>query len=454
MISSECLSPADPVAVASVGIVAPVPVDVPPLRPRPRSRWIWLLASLTVLGFLVRLAISCISLGSNDQESFRWFGALAITTGPFAYHLEPVLNHPPIPLVWAAMALLLSVPTDGAAFPFLFRLPAIFADVGSCILLYRIWTARGGNPVWGWLAATALAWNLDAILIGAYHCNTDNLCAFLTLLCAYLLSGGRSAEGRSAEATPRPLAGGLALAAAINVKLVPILLIPVFFAVAITPNAGNRWRSAARFALGLSVGVIPFLFPLALVPAAFIRNVLAYNPAPGEWGIMFFAMHLPELAIAPAGAHRFAEAYVIHGRFLVLGAALAVGVLALAWRWRHQKIRAATTQRMPDAYTLGALAWALFLVLTPGFGYQYTVYAVPLLMAVSIRFGWTYGLVAGLFVLSAYAGCWTNWRLPLESRFDGTRRPNPFPVPLGLVAWAMLIAFVVNTVIARIRRAR
>ena len=53
------------------------------------------------------------------------------------------------------------------------------------------------------------------ILVSGYHGNTDAVYAMLSLLAVYLL------QDRN-----RPLLAGLALGLAINIKLIPVLLIP------------------------------------------------------------------------------------------------------------------------------------------------------------------------------------------------------------------------------------
>ena len=408
----------------------------PPVGPARRPVAVRLLVGLTVLGFAVRLGLSAVSLGSNDWATWRWFAALTICAGPSAYALEPTLNHPPIPVLWSCASLLFCA-ASGVSFPFLFRLPAIAADLGSCVLLRRIWADRaaatasdaaglnvgkrvGGRAEWtGWLAPAAMAWNLDAILVGAYHCNTDNVCAFLMLLSAYQLARRRNA-----------LRGGLALAAAVNVKLVPVLLVPVLLVAAATACGGWR-RGGGRFLLGLAAGVPPFLVMLALVPVAFARNALVYSPMPGEWGVMLLAMNAHATSLAAAKAAAFGAWYAAHGKLVVVAAVGLLAAAALVWRRRW------------DAYQLAAMGSTLFLLLTPGFGLQYTVYAVPLMLAVDLRRGSAYGLVAGLYLLATYAAKWDG-TLPLQSLFVGGP-PNPLPPPIGFVAWAMLAGFVLRT---------
>lgn len=380
----------------------------PPLRSGCR-RTIAVLVALTALGLLARLILSAVSFGTNDAISWRWFAALTVCTGPSAYGLEPVLNHPPIPVLWSILSLGITALTD-APFPFVFRLPAIVADAGSCLLLWRVWRGRAGER-WAWVAAAAMAWNLNAVLVGAYHCNTDNVVAFLSLLSAYLLA-----------TRDRPGWAGLALAAAINVKIVPVLLVPPLL------SACGNWRAVWRFLLGLSAGAIPFLLMFAATPA-FAKNVLGYVPSPGEWGLTFFALNLDHVPLL-AGRTSAAVAWLGRdGKYLVFAASAAIGLAGLIWRRRW------------SAYELAAATVAAFLVLTPGFGVQYTVYAAPLILAVDLRRGAGYGLLAGAYVLAVYAGTWDG-TLPLASLYTG--KPNPLPVPIGLAAWAALVGFLVG----------
>jgi len=51
----------------------------------------------------------------------------------------------------------------------------------------------------------------------------------------------------------RPLLSGMALAGAINIKLIPVLLIPAMVL------RSRSWRSAGLLVLGLGAGVLPFI---------------------------------------------------------------------------------------------------------------------------------------------------------------------------------------------------
>ena len=65
--------------------------------------------------------------------------------------------------------------------------------------------------------------------------------------------------------------------AAINVKLIPILLIPPLLL------SYHDWRDARKFLLGLSLGVIPFIPVLFIQPAAFYHNALTYGSMVSNW---------------------------------------------------------------------------------------------------------------------------------------------------------------------------
>ena len=291
-----------------------------------------------------------------------------------------------------------------ASFPFIFRLPMILADAGTCLLLWRIWRGRRDSPLAGWVAAAAFAWNLDAVLVGAFHCNTDNLFAFLRPAGCLPRCVARQFRRRGAGAgrfdQRQAGAGAARPGAAVDLPKPP-------------GRPPVRDRPGARR--------LPFVPVLIFAGNKFVRNALAYTPVSGEWGLMLL---LP--ARAAGWYHEWGKAVLL----------AAVAVLAVASR----------RGRRWDAYQVAALTLAVFLLLTPGFGVQYTVYVVPVLLAVDLRWGTLYGLLAGACLLVAYAGGWAGG-LPLESRMQRLEPPAPL---LGLLAWGVLAAFVARTLSRRL----
>lgn len=371
-----------------------------------------LLLSMIVLGFIARVALSWFSLGSTDFATWQGFGRLINERGLYsAYAADPLLNHPPLPVLWSAAALQLATKWN-VLFSFVFRLPAILADVGSAFVLYRIGQARSGT---GLRAAAWMSWSLPAILIGAFHCNTDNICAFFALLSAHLLAGPVS-----------PLLAGVTLAVAINVKIIPLLLVPLL--VAACPDR----RSLLRFAIGLTLGLTPIFIALVGAGRPMLENVFHYKSMMGQWGVMYFFMELSGNAYWSGAGIACVDWYYANGRFVLLAAVTLMSLAAVVFRrW--------------SALELAAIGIGLFLILAPGFGAQYLVYAVPVMFAIDLRRAASYSLVAGLCLLVIYVGYWTG-TVPMRSEF-GIGLPPPASL-FGLLAWGVLVAFVYRTIVS------
>jgi hypothetical protein len=156
-----------------------------------------------------------------------------------------------------------------------------------------------------------------------------------------------------------------------------------------------------------------------------IRNMVEYVPNPDNWGVLSVlnpALDQPRLAGLASPARDW---YIENGRYLVLFAIVAVAVLARVRR------------PLPTSAQLAA-AIALFLLLAPGFGVQYVVYALPLLCLIDVKTAIQWGLAAGLFIGCVYWTFVTSWS-PIQSIFSS---PYPAPAPiLGAVAWTVLLAF-------------
>lgn len=360
-----------------------------------------MLAAIAI-GTIIRLVLASISDGTND---FRIWVVIATETsekGIFeAYRTMWELNHPPLMVIWSMIAL-----KGGTWFSLLIKLPSIIGDALSIWLLGRIWLERGDRSrARG--AMLAMALSPIAILISGYHCNTDNLFAFLSLLAMYWL-GMRQ----------RFFLGGLALGAAINVKLIPILLIPVAFAMC------RNWRQVMCVLVGLAIWVLPFV-PLVIWAWDGVRaHMLTYVPVVGRWGVPYILFNIHTHWRFEEAANAIMRQYVWLGRWAILVAAGAFSLIA----W---------SSRRWNAFELATLTYCAFLILAPGFGYQYLVVVVPLLLTVSITRSWVYGLLGGAVLLLMYWAYLESYQLPLITTF-----PDAGPTPgaaLGLLAWGVLV---------------
>ena len=361
---------------------------------------------LSALGIVARVAVAAISVGSYDAILWRGFAEQISANGLIeTYRANPHFNHPPIPGWWAQVSLGIARAAS-VRFEFIFKLPMLASDAIVCVLLWKIYCKRR-SALFAVIIVTLYAWNLDALLLSAYHCNTDSIYAMLALLSVYLV------EERHAH-----LLAGLALGAAINVKLIPVvLIIPML-------GAYRDLRVAARFLAGLSISILPFLIPMVGAGTAFIHHALEYTSTPGYWGINVFLRELVRIPRFSGWAQPIMNRFHEYGRYLVL---LAIALLTLVVRRRPSV----------DRYTSCAATAAIFLILAPGFGMQYTVFPIPLMMVASPFYAMLYGTIAGIGSLFVY---WLGWTgtMPLESTLGTPEGVGP---PIGLVAWVVLIAF-------------
>jgi hypothetical protein len=373
------------------------------------------LTAVVLFALLLRFSISWISYGTNDITTWLDF-ARAIHDGGlvYAYRVLPQLNHPPLAALWAAAALSLARHSD-QHFAFIFRIPAMLADAGSCLLLVLIWQRRA-TGIRPWIVALAMALNLDAILVSAYHGNTDSVYAFFSLLAVYLMCDLR-----------RAFLAGVALAAAINVKLIPVVLIAPILAM-----CRNR-RDAVSYLGGLSLGAIPFAAAWIATGPAFYHNALSYTSDPNRWGIIYALRVLRNVPHMHALGTILLDWYHTFGRFVVLGTSILLAILHRRRAW--------------DGYRLAAAAMVAMLVFAPGFAVQYTVAAAPLLLAVSLRAGSTYGFAAGVFLFVTYMAYGVSvW--PPRSQFEGLIPHRAAAV--GVSVWILLVWMLVRTVRTRV----
>ncbi len=355
-----------------------------PGRARPR-----LLVALGVAGLLARVVLWCVTEGTNDIRTWARF-AMAIDVYGLdgTYLRDPTFNHPPL-MGLLAQATWHVAPRLGATFGRSFKVYSMLAELGIALLLAAIWRRRA-KPEQAAAAFAAYGWALCCILVSAYHGNTDPVYWFLVLAAVYLM------QDRDA-----PFFAGLALGAALNVKLIPVL-------VALPLAACSRsLRAFVRFAAGGLLAVVPFVgLVLSFAPegrAAFVRNVFGYGSYRENWGIELieraliaaFQTSAPPIAIA---VYDVGNVYARHGSQILLACTTALAVYQLA-----------TRRTRLDAYALAALCFCLFLVLAQGFGVQYLGAVVPLLLAVRIRDGFAFATMAGLFIALIYASFVRTW---------------------------------------------
>jgi hypothetical protein len=358
--------------------------------------------SCIVIAVLLRLGLSFISFGSNDARIWQLFAESVFYQGLMqSYRTIPSLNHPPLPVLWAAFSLWAG---KHLWFSAMMKFPAILADAGAIALLAHIWAGRGDIPR-ARLAVIVMSFSPVAILISGYHCNTDSVYAFLTLLSMYFFTDRKQF-----------FYGGLALAGAINVKLVPVFLIPAAFSLC------TSWREARLLFFALAIGAIPFL-PLLANPQIIRQNMLNYVPPISNWGIGYI---VPDLFYyQPKDVARIMDFYRTLGRWTIIASVICLSFAQFRWRrW--------------NGYEIATILYCALLVFAPGFGPQYTIIVVPVMLAVLIGRSLLYSMICGGFLLMSYWSRLVSYYIPLESIFTPDTRTSS-GASLGLLAWFVLL---------------
>jgi hypothetical protein len=163
------------------------------------------------------------------------------------------------------------------------------------------------------------------------------------------------------------LRSGLWLGLACNIKVVALLVTPVFFFHWLSRGEVRRFFLAAVAAIG--AGWLP---GLVTAPLDFLRQVLGYSGYWGIWGTTYFLKTSGLEQFAVIGSDRLPHAEVVVMQILkcfVLGSAVV-----LAW-----------VRRKGDLWLTLALVWAVFMTFASGVAAQYLIWPVAILAVVSAR---------------------------------------------------------------------
>jgi len=329
----------------------------------------------------LKLALALTTRGTSDVvlwstflEGLRQFGPLALYTREriFEDRYTEVFNHPPFMvhvLHWLGS---LTIAT-GLPFPFWLRVPAIVADIGIVLLTWHFLRERPHAVP----KLVALACAPAALMISGFHGNTDPVMIFFILLAAWCLA--RNEDSHSLRSV---LLGGLAFGMALNIKAVPLLLVPLFFFYLSTLRARFGFFAAAAAIIG--AGSLPYLL---VGPETIVRRILSYGSFYGTWGLPRLFSYLPFTWLD--------QFYQHDGKFVALGA-----VTFVAWFCNR-----GTTK--PPLFLQCGLAFFVFLALAPGFGSQYLAWLMPWIVSVGLIGASAYYLSSGAYLCMLY-GLWYN----------------------------------------------
>ena len=309
------------------------------------------------IAVLIKLLFAWLTIGSNDVITWWTFASNAHMCGDCVYALpgpygDP-FNHPPF-MIHILKALPL---TD--LFPFWLRLPSIVADIATALIVSRLISAL--SP---W-ALVLLALNPISILISGFHGNTDSVMVCFIVAAIYAVK------------KERWWVAGVVFGMSINIKVVPLLLLPGFLV-----YVRGRGRIAfAVAALGtVCVASLPYLLHDSVT---IVRTVLGYHGLFTNSGLAHYA-NLGGYAID-----------ILAGP---LRALIMLSGVFLPWYLRRCNT---------SLYVVCAAIVFAFYFLTPSLALQYLVWGTPFVALLSVRWMAVFYLTGGgLIALQFYR--WSN----------------------------------------------
>lgn len=301
------------------------------------------------------------------------------------HHLSPWNVNPtyatifPLGYYVLSCGVVLAAQATGWPFAFWLKVPAILADV---VIAWALSTARQGGRSMAWWYLC----NPVTFLLSVYHGQLHTVATMGAVLAV------RAAERR------RSGLSGLALGLAASVRQhFGLLILPLGLAVR------PRWRS-----LLLSFALVAVLANLTLL-GTYRKGIMA-SPvwAYGAWGYGMLLLQGPRL-LALVGCSGMASVTEGVNHALQLhGSKLYWVWAALFWGWiwrRHRRRQAPDLWRSALVFLLGLYA------ISPGFGVQWLVWALPFWLLVNRREAVRYSILAGLFLAGSY------WQWSLNAKY-------------------------------------
>src|SRR5207302_1004951 len=170
-------------------------------------------------------------------------------------HANSFANHPPFISKVSALVLQIATVTH-VPFRILFRAPFALLDAGNALLLFSLLPENR----WRFIGTACYWLSPTAILISAYHGNTDTAVAFFLLLTVWLAT------------KERVLSSGAAFGASLWVKLPGILALPALLILF------RRWRLRGIFLLAAAISAFLTYLPVLVRDYEIVfTNVFGYR---------------------------------------------------------------------------------------------------------------------------------------------------------------------------------
>lgn len=369
------------------------------------------IVGVALVALTLKLAIAYNTIGTNDAITFYGFAKVLSQNGlEFTYQHSRYFNHPPLTAYYLRGILALTeqpwCQAAGIHFPFLLRLPGIVADFLVVLVLLKMTKTGVFIPIW---ALALFAISPVSLMVSGFHGNTDPVMV-LFLVCAAFMC-----------LREKPALCGLFFALSCQIKVIPLLLLPVFFFFWIARRRGLPFSAVfATCCVGL------WAQPIFQFPILFAKNVLLYGSYWGGWGITY-CIRLTNWPPFNGTGAPFDLPMPVVATALLLKVAVVAGVFAIALHRRSLNGRG-----LVDSV---AYAWIIFFLLSPGVCVQYLVWLAPfiLILSSSLYLWLTVSSSIFLFVFYNTIARGFPWFVAISDKRNLTW------VPWSLLPWVVLI---------------
>ena len=259
-----------------------------------------------------------------------------------------------------AAAALLAAGATATPFAIWIKTPAVVADLAIALVLRR--QARVGD-----VGATLYMLSPVSLLLSVHHGQLHTV--------ATALGVGAVALAERA----RPVVAALVLGLAVTVRQ--------HFAVLLVPLA-RRFGSNAAWPLLAFAGVV-VVVNLPLLQSTRVHRALTPTWTPGVWGYAVILQQGPRV-LELVGVQVGAALATLNALLATRGSIIYLvwAVVFAVWVWRRPAV---------DRWRAALLFFTGFYAVSPGFGVQWFVWALPFWIVVSLRGATVYSMLAGTF---------------------------------------------------------
>ena len=382
-----------------------------------RPNFIVILAAIAA--FFLKFWCASETIGTTDTLLFCQFGQIINDDGlVHTYRTSELFNHTPLVGTYAAFCDRVDRTEREQLrwLPLLIRLPGIIADFLAILVLFRIRTLTGRPP---WWALGLFALSPVAFMVSGYHGNVDSVLALMLLVTAWMC------------VEKKPVLCGIALGLACQIKVIPLLLAPVFFAHWIPRK---KWL---HFAIAAGVVILIGWAPaLGEARGVFLSRVLGYSGFWGAWGISYTLRTVSGLrAFSGIGMTNLSpeqNAVMACSKYLIISF-----VLLLAW----QRRKADATGLIQTL----SLVWAIFFVFATGVAPQYFVWLAPFVLLATPRWYAAITAAVSVFLVAFYSTISTGAPWTFRPWVLGLSQNEYVPIwgPYLYLPWLTLIVYLV-----------